>query len=582
MRLVHRSSSRVLGTALLCAAVVACALGVIAAITGGGRIHVLGIGLSARGPHRAFIIAAILAALGLSAHTSARDRLGRWLSRVPVRWSHAAAAALALVVVALGLVYGTKAPAGADAYGYISQADLWLAGDLRIPQPIVSEVPWPRAEWTFTPLGYRPDPDGTLVPVYAPGIPLLMAALKSTFGPGAEYWLHSLCGALLVLSTYLLGTRLSGHGVGLVAALWTAASPLVLFLSLGLLGDLPAAAFWTLSLYLAMHGGASIALGSGLAAASAVVIRPNLLPLALIPAILAWSRSEPRTAARTIGLFASGVAMAVLFIAWLFADLYGSPFVSGYGDSRQLFALGHIPVNLRQFALWTWRSHGPMPFLFAAAVVGIPGGCERRTRLALIGFVLLVVVCYAAYLPFDEWWYLRFLLPGLPVAFILSTDAVWRLSQHARPAGCFALRAGFVICAVGLSLYVTGERRVLESARTATRYEEAGHYVRDHLPANGIIYSMEHSGSIRYYSGRTTLRYDILDPAWLDRSVEHLAARGYLTYLAIEAHEARRFRERFAGQRALRALDGHLEERDPQAMIIVPLTADSARRAPGR
>jgi hypothetical protein len=570
-----------LGTALLGASLLASALGLIAAWTGGFRVYVLGVGLSARGPHRAFLVAAALAAAALTIHASARSRLLGWLGRTA--WGfHVAAGTTAILVLALGLVHGTKAPVGADGYGYVSQADLWLAGDLRIHQPLVHQVPWPAAAWTFTPLGYRPAPDGTIVPAYAPGIPLLMAVLKRTFGQGAEYWLHPLCGALLILWIYLLGIRLSGHAVGLVAAVWTAASPLVLFLTLGLLGDLPAAVFWTGSLVLSLRPGTSSALGAGLAAALAIVIRPNLVPLAIIPPLLIFARTSGPAALRNAGLFAAGATPGVLFIAWLFADLYGSPFTSGYGDNSYLFSAPHVPVNLRQFLLWTWQSHGPLPFLFAAAAVMTGGGIERRTRIALTAFVILVFACYAAYLPFEEWWYLRFLLPALPIAFLLSTDAMWRLSGRTSDAARFAVRAGFLLGSVGFSLHQTGERRVLESARTAARYEAAGHHVRDHLPGNAVLYAMEHSGSIRYYSGRTTLRYDMLEPGWLDRSVDHLAALGYPAYLAVEVHEAHRFRERFAGQRAVRALDGHIENRADLDMIIVPLRVGPAPRAPAR
>jgi hypothetical protein len=38
---------------------------------------------------------------------------------------------------------------------------------------------------------------------------------------------------------------------------------------------------------------------------------------------------------------------------------------------------------------------------------------------------------------------------------------------------------------------------------------------------------MQHSGNIRLYSGRPTIRYDSLDPAWLDRAIDYL--RGKVT-----------------------------------------------------
>ena len=42
--------------------------------------------------------------------------------------------------------------AGSDAYGYVSQVDLWLQGHLHIDQSFGASVPWPMARWTFTPV----------------------------------------------------------------------------------------------------------------------------------------------------------------------------------------------------------------------------------------------------------------------------------------------------------------------------------------------------------------------------------------------------------------------------------------------
>jgi hypothetical protein len=567
-----------LGAALLCASALAGALGLIAVVTGGYRIYVCGIGLSARGPHRAFLIAAVLGALGLTCHVEARERLLTRLRHLPATWFTAAAALLSVLVILLGLLLGTKAPAGADGYGYVSQADLWLAGDLRIRHPLIRQVPWPAADWTFAPLGYRPAADGTIVPSYAPGIPLLMAGLKRAFGEGAEYWLHPLSGGLLVMMTFLTGARLSGSAAGLLAALWTSASPLVLFLTLGLLADLPAAAFWMLSLYLALRSSSLAGITSAAAAACAILIRPNLSGLLLVPALLIWSRAGTRRAtAVQLAAFAAGALPAVLFILWLFNDLYGSPLVSGYGENRHLFAADHITVNLRHFVLWTWQSHGLLPFLFPLALRGAHQTSARRARIALIAFVVLNVLSYVSYLSFEDWWYLRFLLPALPVAFVLVTDAAWTLSRPLGDGARFGVLAVFALCTTGYCLFATGERRILESARTSARYEEVGHYVRDRLPANAIVYSMEHSGSIHYYSGRRTLRYDMLDPAWLDRSVAHLEALGYPAYLAIELHEVAAFRARFAGQAAAGALDGPIEVVGQPQVSIVRLMSPSRR-----
>jgi len=52
-----------------------------------------------------------------------------------------------------------------------------------------------------------------------------------------------------------------------------------------------------------------------------------------------------------------------------------------------------------------------------------------------------------------------------------------------------------------------------------------------------VVISAVHSGSLRYYAGRLTLRWDYVDPSWLDRVVEWLAAHGHHPYLLLEEAE---------------------------------------------
>ena len=53
-----------------------------------------------------------------------------------------AVARLALSVGVVGVVWGTRVAAGSDAYGYVSQVDLWLRGDLHLDQRFGAGVPW--------------------------------------------------------------------------------------------------------------------------------------------------------------------------------------------------------------------------------------------------------------------------------------------------------------------------------------------------------------------------------------------------------------------------------------------------------
>ena len=105
-----------------------------------------------------------------------RDRLAgdsTWWHRLR-RWSPPLASCAAAISVLLAIRFGIFVAGGSDAYGYVSQAALWAAGNLIVPEPL---APIGRALGIITaPLGYRPAiVAGASVPTYAPGYPMLMA-----------------------------------------------------------------------------------------------------------------------------------------------------------------------------------------------------------------------------------------------------------------------------------------------------------------------------------------------------------------------------------------------------------------------
>ena len=71
-----------------------------------------------------------------------------------------------------------------------------------------------------------------MVPSYAPGLPLMMAAAL-VFGACGPFLVVPLCAALVVWLAFLLGRRTGGPWAGILAALLVATSPIVLFQSCG-------------------------------------------------------------------------------------------------------------------------------------------------------------------------------------------------------------------------------------------------------------------------------------------------------------------------------------------------------------
>lgn len=380
-------------------AALALAFGILIEVIGGINTRVSGVRISAHGFFRPLLFALACFMVGFwRLDAQGRDRLIQrlstlWLGVLP--WLVPIAAA---IVLWLGLAFGTRAAGGSDPYGYVSQSELWRQGDLRVHQAFVDTMPWPNADWTFTPLGYRPAANHTLVPTYAPGLPRLMAIFMMAFGACRPYVVGPVCGALLVLLTYGLGVKLSDKVVGAIAALCIAASPTVLFMSLWPMSDVPCATFWAASLLLATRRTSWASAASGIAAGIAIAIRPNLVPLALGPLAIALWRSapaEPRAArnrVRQLLAFSAGCVPFVLFIGWLFNDLYGSPLRSGYGDSGSFFAWSNLKPNLLRYPAWLWDTQGPLAFLFLLAPALRAGNVPLR-RLYL-AFIAAVVAAY--------------------------------------------------------------------------------------------------------------------------------------------------------------------------------------------
>ena len=114
------------------------------------------------------------------------------------------------------------------------------------------------------------------------------------------------------------------------------------------MSDVPATAWVTLAIVLAMQRGASSAFGAGLAAGAAVITRPALLiAAATIPFVSL--RGEARY--RRFVLSGLGAAIGVAIQMAIQAKLFGSPFVTGYGSARRRVLLGaraDQPGDLRQ------------------------------------------------------------------------------------------------------------------------------------------------------------------------------------------------------------------------------------------
>ena len=153
------------------------------------------------------------------------------------------------------------------------------------------------------------------------------------------------------------------------------------------------------------------------------------------------------------------------------------------------------------------------------------------------------------YLPFDEWWYLRFLLPAHPPILVLSSAALVRLltplTRVAPDAKGFAAAAVVALVARHGVDYAVN-RGAPDLWRAEQRYLTVGEYAAT-LPDRAVLICMQHSGAASTYSGRITVRYDVMRPTDLDLVLAELRRLGYYPYLVLDDWEEPKFRDRFQG-----------------------------------
>lgn len=557
--------------ALVAAAAAVSAIAVALAVTGGFVVSVGGVRLSARSPGVAFTVAGLLTLAWVVAATRARA-VGsdlRQLTATVERHGRAGAAFVALAAGAAAWSLGTPSSSGADASGYLSQAAMWARLDWRLADVLAASPGWPLAAGATSPLGWRPALEqGWQVPTYAPGLPLLMAVPFALAGNAGAFAVVAVSAAVAVWASAALARVLGGRPAGLVAAALVASSPTMMYQALQPMSDVPVAASWALcwwALASARPGAA------GMAAASAVLIRPNLAPLAAVPA--AWllvTRASPSPFGPT-RRFAFPVAVAGAIVAVLQWSWYGSPVMSGYGSAGELFALANVVPNLRLYGGWLWEAEPA--FVVAAALTTVPaiaaavrvprrptapGGLNPPSTAWLHGALLLfafgVACAYLVYAQFERWTYVRFLLPALVVLSAILGALVARLAQRVPSSVRGLLVAGTVAAIVASGVLRAQRLEVFDVADRASRATEAGAALRTLLPGHAVLIAGEQSGSMRHETGRPVLRWEALDAEGLRQALQALEARGLEAWWVLDQWEEAEVRRRFATVRSA-ALD---------------------------
>ena len=152
-----------------------------------------------------------------------------------------------------------------------------------------------------------------------------------------------------------------------------------------------------------------------------LLIRPNLVLLALAP-VFAWQEKR-----ETLIRYAMGIVPGLLAIAVIRASLPADRCRPAM-DRRSNPRVSSVPSNLRNYIVWMVQTQ--TPFILLALCPAVRAGALREnsptasTRACLGAFIVLTFFSYLFYATFNNWFYLRFLLPAYPALLVRAAPVV--------------------------------------------------------------------------------------------------------------------------------------------------------------
>jgi hypothetical protein len=492
---------------------------------------------------------------------------------------------IAVTFSVVGVRKGTWSAGGSDSSCYALMADAFARGALQPTSSLSSTAPWPQAPLTLAPAGFIPSPvriDGAS-PVCAPGYSVLLTPLVVVGGREALFLGTPLAGALLIWFTFIFARALAGTAAGLAAAVVIATTPIVLFQVVQPMNDITTAMTWMAVLAAATVSSRLRPWLIGAATGVAILVRPNLAPAAVVAGVWLLLDQQPWSNRIRNALYFSLAAAPSLAVALLLnATLYGHPLRVGYGVVDDLFSVTYVLPNLQRYGNAIVQTTFAIPLL---GLIGplMFGDQQRRLAGLAIGIAGAITGVYLLYRSFEEWWYLRFLMPAIVPMTAVAIAAAFEFADRKLPRANHSAMSAFGLIVVALiavaGVKVASERQAFDLQRLEARFWRTGQVVRDRIPSNALAIAVWQSGTIRFHAGREAVLWDSLAPEWLDQAIAWLRSRGYDPHIVVERWEEPLFRQRFGGHSAVGNLDWPPRfDVDRQVRIFRPSDRDNYLR----
>ncbi len=444
---------------------------------------------------------------------------------------------------------------GSDSSGYLNAARLFAQGRVTERIEILQQLGLPSSDSdVFIPLGYRPGArPGTMSPSYPPGLPLHMAAAGEIAGWERAPFLAGPLTAIAGLLLFFLLARELGLSPGLSAAgaALLASCPIFFGMAVQPMSDVPATAWVLAALLLALQArrSRSAAVLAGAALGVAALVRPTNA-LAVLPFALAL----PARRRAFLGAAVGAIPLAGFLLLYNLTA-FGRAMETGYGSMlSSAMSPANLPPNLLHYGYWLpvlLTPLVPLAWLLLPLERSVPG----RIRGLLLLWFGSFFAFYCFYQPFDDWWSVRFLLPGIPAmilaALLIARRVAERLAERPSPPAFRWTRvAGLaLLCAIVVAGVWSIRRFDLFSIAEGERvYRDASNRTAAAVPGRSLIVSMQMSGALKFYTGRPIVRWDAIRPERFEGLRRAARERGFRWYALLWPFEEADFRKNLPGR----------------------------------